>query len=85
MSATCGGVELPPIHPFVLEHAVGKGRVLREGLYVFGADDIGPHCSDVTFSVVAEQAPGRVETVRVDAKVADQIWQDFAAYRKAGQ
>ena len=35
MRATCAGVEVTPIHPFVLEHRVDEKNVIREGLYVF--------------------------------------------------
>ena len=35
LRASCGGADLVPIHPFVLEHRVSEKDVIREGLYVF--------------------------------------------------
>ncbi|MDH4064085.1 MAG: serine protease, partial [Acidobacteriota bacterium] len=44
MRASCGGTELTPIHPFVLEHRVSEKDSVREGLYVFDANAFGPQC-----------------------------------------
>ena len=46
MRASCGGVEVTPIHPFVLEHRVTEKNVIREGLYVFDPDAFGPAVRD---------------------------------------
>lgn len=83
MRASCGGAEVTPIHPFVLEHAVAEKRVVREGLYVFGPDAFGPHCGSVTLTLSSEQAPDKDDTLKIDPKVIDQIWQDFAPHRAA--
>ena len=85
LSASCGSAELRPIHPFVLEHAIDEKRLVREGLYVFDPGAFGPHCESVTLSLTSEQASAKAETLTIDPKVIDQIWQDFAAYRAAGQ
>lgn len=85
MRATCGSTEVTPIHPFVLEHVVGDKRVVREGLYVFGPDALGPHCGSVTLGLFSEQAPEKADTLTIDPKMIDQVWQDFAPYRAAGR
>lgn len=81
MRAACGGAEVAPIHPFVLEHAVSDKDVVREGLYVFDPAAFGPHCGTVTLSLYSEKAPAHVDVLEVDPKVIDQLWQDFAPYR----
>jgi hypothetical protein len=85
MRLTCGGAEVTPIHPFVLEHAVTETKNIREGLYVFGPDALGPHCGTVTLTVSSEQVPEKAETVTIAPAIVDQIWQDFASYRAAGK
>jgi hypothetical protein len=83
MQASCGGTEVTPIHPFVLEHALDDKRVVREGLYVFHPDAIGPHCGRVTLTLWSEQGSKETDTVTIDANVIEQVWQDFAPYRAA--
>jgi hypothetical protein len=81
MRATCAGVEVIPIHPFVLEHRVAEKNVIREGLYVFDHGAFGPHCGAVTLSLYSEAQPERVDTLALTRAVIDQIWNDFAPYR----
>jgi hypothetical protein len=81
MRLSCGASELVPLHPFVLEHRVSEKNVIREGLYVFALDAIGPHCDSVTMAVSAENAQATSETLTVARPVVDRIWQDFAPYR----
>ena len=85
MRATCGGVEVTPIHPFVLEHRLTEKNVIREGLYVFDADAIGPQCGTVTLSIYSEAQPERADTLTPTRAVIDQIWNDFAPYRATGR
>ena len=85
MRATCAGVEVTPIHPFVLEHRVNEKNVIREGLYVFDPDAFGPQCGTVTLSLYSEAEPGRPETLTPTRTIIDQIWTDFAPYRAAGR
>jgi hypothetical protein len=82
MRATCGGVEVTPIHPFVLEQRVSEKNVIREGLYVFDADAIGPECGTVTLSLYSEAQPERADTLTPPRAVIDQVWNDFAPYRQ---
>ena len=81
MRATCAGVEVTPIHPFVLEHRVTEKNVIREGLYVFDPDAFGPQCGTVTLSLYSEAQPERADTLTPTRTVIDQIWNDFAPYR----
>ncbi len=82
MRATCGGVEITPIHPFVLEHRVSEKNIIREGLYVFDPDAFGPHCGTVTLSLYSEAQPERADTLTPTRTIIDQIWNDFAPYRE---
>jgi hypothetical protein len=81
MRATCAGVEVTPIHPFVLEHSVSEKKIIREGLYVFDPDAFGPQCGTVTLSLYAEAQPERADTLTPTRAVIDKIWNDFAPYR----
>jgi hypothetical protein len=84
MRATCAGIEVTPIHPFVLEHRVDEKSAIREGLYVFDADAIGPQCGTVTLSLYSQAQPERADTLAPTRTIIDQIWNDFAPYRATG-
>jgi len=85
MRATCAGVEVAPIHPFVLEHLLTEKKIIREGLYVFDADALGPQCGTVTLSLYSEAQPERADTLTPTRTIIDQIWNDFAPYRAASR
>jgi S1-C subfamily serine protease len=85
LRASCGSADVTPIHPFVLEHLISGTRIVREGLYVFSPDAFGPHCGSVTLTLSSEQAPEKADTLTIDPKAIEQIWQDFAAYRAAAR
>ena len=84
MRASCAGVEVRPIHPFVLEHRVSEKNVVREGLYVFDPDAFGPQCGTVTLSLFSEAQPTREDALAPTRAVLDQVWNDFAPYRAGG-
>jgi hypothetical protein len=84
MRATCAGVEVTPIHPFVLEHRVSEKNIIREGLYVFDPGAFGPQCATVTLSLYSEAQPERADTLTPTRTVIDKIWTDFAPYRAIG-
>lgn len=84
MQLFCGDAEVTPIHPLKIEQRVGAGDAMYEGLYVFDPAAIGPHCSTVRLTLFSDKAPGKGDTRVVDAKVVEQIWEDFAPYRAAG-
>ena len=77
----CGEAEVPPIHPFKIEHRIGAADAVYEGLYVFDPAAIGPHCGTVTLTLFSAKAPDKGDTRVVDPKVLQQIWQDVALYR----
>jgi hypothetical protein len=85
MRASCGPTDVPPIHPFVLEHRLSDKNVIREGLYVFDPEALGPKCGSVTLSLYSEKAPEKADTVTIDPKMIDRIWQDFAPLRESGR
>jgi S1-C subfamily serine protease len=84
MRLDCGDKEVAPIHPFRIENRVGAREFLYEGLYVFAPDAIGPQCGAVKLTLFGDKEPGKGETRTIDAKIVQQIWDDFAAYRAAG-
>ncbi len=81
MRVLCGEAEVAPIHPLVLEARASEGDAIREGLYVLPPDVLGPQCGTVSLVLHSEKAPDRGDTLAVDPKVVERVWQDFAAYR----
>ena len=81
MRAFCGDAEVTPIHPFKLEQRVSESEAIYEGLYVFAPGALGPQCGSVKLVLYSEKEPEKGDTRVVDAKVLQQIWQDFAPYR----
>jgi len=80
MRAMCGDVEVIPIHPFTLTQRVSETDAVREGLYVFDPQALGPHCPSVKLVLYSEKDPEKSDTRAVDPKVIERIWEDFAAY-----
>ena len=81
MRVYCGDAEVTPIHPFKIEQRVDASNVLYEGLYVFDPSAVGPQCGTVKLVLYSEKDPDKPDTKVVDAKIVQQIWADFAAYR----
>lgn len=81
MRALCGDTEMVPVHPFKLEHWLSDKDTLVEGLYVFDAGALAPSCATVTLQLFSEKEPRKADTVVVDPKLIQQIWQDLAPYR----
>ena len=83
MRAFCGDSEVLPIHPFKLQQRISGTDAINEGLYVFDPGALGPQCGTVRLVLYSEKEPGKGDSRPVDAKVLQQIWQDFAPYRAA--
>jgi S1-C subfamily serine protease len=81
MRVYCGEAEVTPIHPFKIEQRVDASNVIYEGLYVFDPAAIGPHCATVKLMLYSDKDPEKPDPRVVDAKLVQQIWQDFAPYR----
>jgi hypothetical protein len=81
LQVSCGDVEVTPIHPFMLQRQVSERDTIAEGLYVFDAGAFGPQCGTVTLTLYGDKEPSKPETVTLDAKIVQQIWDDFAPYR----
>ncbi|HUR21476.1 MAG TPA: serine protease, partial [Vicinamibacterales bacterium] len=84
MRALCGDTEVVPVHPFKLEHRGSDKEVLVEGLYAFDPGALSPSCKSVTLQLFSEKEPRTPDTLVVDPKVIQQIWQDFAPLRGPG-
>jgi hypothetical protein len=83
LRAFCGTSEVTPIHPFVLEQRLSERDVIREGLYVFDPGALVPACGHVRLALHSEKEPERGDTVTVDPRTIQQIWDDFAPHRAA--
>lgn len=81
MRTFCGQAEVTPIHPFKLEQRVSGTETMHEGLTVFDPAALGPSCGSVKLVLYSEKEPQKGEALVVDAKVIQQIWEDFAPYR----
>jgi S1-C subfamily serine protease len=81
LRASCGDTDVTPIHPFVIEQRVSDTDAIREGLYVFDAGAFGPHCGSVTLVLFSEAAPEKGQTITLDSKLINGIWQDVASQR----
>jgi hypothetical protein len=79
--AYCGDAEVTPIHPFRIERRVSETDTIEEGLYVFDPGALGPSCSSVKLVLFSQKEPAKADTVIVDPKVIQRIWEDFAPYR----
>ena len=85
MRLFCGDAEVTPIHPFLIEQRVGERDVVHEGLYIFDAASMGPDCKTVKVTLYSEKEPDKGDSRPIDAKIVQQVWDDFAPYRAAGQ
>jgi S1-C subfamily serine protease len=83
MRIACGDAEVTPIHPFKIEQRIGENDAVYEGLYVFDPAAIGPHCGTVKLTLFSDKDPGKGDVRVIDARILQQIWQDFAPYRAA--
>ena len=81
MRALCGAAEVTPIHPFLLERRIRETDAIREGLYVFPADALGPHCGTVTLQLYSDRATAKIDPVQIDPKVLQDVWNDLASAR----
>ena len=81
LHAFCGDVEVTPIHRITIEQRVSETDAIREGLYVFDPQALGPHCKSVKLVLYSEKEPEKPDTRAVDSQVIERIWQDFAPYR----
>jgi hypothetical protein len=66
MRAFCGAAEVAPIHPLIIERQVSGGARIREGLYVFGLNDFGPHCGTVRFDLYSEKSGQKADSRTID-------------------
>ena len=85
LRAFCGDAEVTPIHPFMLELRVSEDNAVYEGLYVFDPGALGPHYGPVKLELYSEKDPEKGDARIVDAKIVEQIWQDFEPYRTASR
>ena len=85
MRLACGDADVAPVHPFKIAQRVGERDVVYEGLYAFDPGAIGPHCRTVTLTFFSEKTPDKGDPRVIDAKIVQQVWDDFAPYRSSQQ
>jgi hypothetical protein len=81
MRALCGDTEIVPVHPFKLEHRLTDTDTLVEGLYAFDPGALTPACTTVTLQLFSVKDPRKADSLAVDAKTIQRVWEDFAPYR----
>jgi S1-C subfamily serine protease len=81
LTMSCGATTVPPIQPFVLEHQLSETDTIREGVYVFGPDAVGPSCGEVRLTLHAETTSGKPDAIVLPPPLVERIWNDFAAWR----
>ena len=77
----CGDADVVPIHPFRIGHGVDDGTSVDEALYVFAASAISPQCGTVRITIFSDKPSDKGDTKTIDAKIVQQVWDDFAPYR----
>jgi hypothetical protein len=73
MRAYCGDAEVTPIHPFIIEREVSDTAKVREGLYAFGLDALGPQCASVRLAMFSEKSPNSADVKTIDPKLFEQL------------
>ena len=81
LRAFCGETEIAPVHPFRLVQRVTETDAIYEGLYVFDPGALAPSCGTVKLTFYSEKEPEKGDPKVVDAKLIQQIADDFAAYK----
>jgi S1-C subfamily serine protease len=78
---SCGDKEIAPIHPFRIEHRLDGSASIDEGLYAFDVSAFSPQCGRVSITLFSDKPSDKGDTRTVDAKIVQQVWDDFAPYR----
>ena len=73
MRAYCGDAEVTPIHPFIIEREVSDSAKVREGLYAFDINALGPQCASVRFAMFSEKSPNNADMKSIDPKLFEQL------------
>jgi hypothetical protein len=81
LHASCGDMEVTPIHPLLINRHVSERDTITEGLYVFAADALAPQCGTVKLTLYSEKEPTKPETIVINPSIVQQISADFAASR----
>ncbi|HWI18916.1 MAG TPA: serine protease [Vicinamibacterales bacterium] len=75
MRTFCGDTEVQPIHPSIIERRFAEQKIVREGLYVFGTTELGPHCQSARLEIYSEKNPKRPDIKTIDPKLFEQVVQ----------
>ena len=79
----CGDAELTPIHAFTLDTPLpGGDSAVREALFAFAPDALGPSCGTARMMLYSEKNPQKPDTKTLDAAVLAHIAQDFEPFRQ---
>jgi hypothetical protein len=83
LRAFCGETEVAPVHPFRLVQRVTETDAIYEGLYAFAPGALAPSCGTVKLTFYSEKEPEKGDPKVVDAKLIQQLADDFASLRDA--
>jgi hypothetical protein len=81
MRLQCGDTDVAPIHPFTIDQRVSETDAIREGVYVYDAAALGPHCAPATLVLYSEKEPTKDDVRVIDRRVVEGVWDAFAPYR----
>jgi S1-C subfamily serine protease len=81
MRVFCGDAEIVPIHPLVIEQEISDTETITEGFHVFDPGALSPTCGSVRLSLYSQKDPAKADNRAVEARVIQQVWDDFAPYR----
>lgn len=73
LRAFCGDTEVTPIHPFIIERQLPEKGSLREGLYVYDINALGPQCASVRLAMYSAKEPNKPDTKTIDPKLFEQL------------
>ena len=83
LRAFCGETEVVPVHPFRLVQRVTETDAIYEGLYAFDPGALAPSCGTVKLTFYSEKEPEKGDTKVVDAKLIQQVWEEFEFYHSS--
>lgn len=90
MRLLCEGNEIEPIHPGKIVHPISVSNYIvkvsdasYEGFYAYPPDAISPTRKEMILQIESAAKPGKPVEVKLDRKIVQQVWDDFAPYRNS--
>ena len=90
MRLLCNGIEIEPIQPGKIAYMVNQSNYFvrvsdasYEGLYTYQPDAISPTCAQTILQIESLTKPGKPVEVKLNPKLVQRVWDDFAPYRNS--